>query len=123
MSGQARPGQATVHQNTPILLTLGVHSREMTQQLKGFNTYEDYLDSQLVEEDLYYLKVIINDDLTHICHADTNVLRDKLKYFLSEDVESARLILVLGYRSGVKVHGKEEFYRERTSVSTPPSSY
>ena len=29
----------------------------MTQQLKGFNTYEDYLDSQLVEEDLYYLKV------------------------------------------------------------------
>ena len=36
--------------------------------------------------------------------------------FLAEDVESARLILVLGYRSGVKVHGKEEFYRERTSV-------
>ena len=32
-------------------------------------------------------------------------------------MESARLILVLGYRSGVKVHGKEEFYRERTSVS------
>ena len=29
---------------------------------------------------------------------------------------------MLGYRSGVKVHGKEEFYRERTSVSTPPGS-
>ena len=38
------------------------------------------------------------------------------KIFVAEDVESARLILVLGYRSGVKVHGKEEFYRERTSV-------
>lgn len=30
----------------------------MTLQLKGFNTYEDYLDAHLVEEDLYYLKVI-----------------------------------------------------------------
>ena len=41
------------------------------------------------------------------------------KIFVAEDVESARLILVLGYRSGVKVHGKEEFYRERTSVQSP----
>ena len=40
----------------------------MTQQLKGFNSYEDYLDSQLVEEDLYYLKVIISPDLSHISH-------------------------------------------------------
>ena len=29
----------------------------MTEQLKTFNTYEEYLDSHLVEEDLYYLKV------------------------------------------------------------------
>ena len=35
----------------------------MTQQLKGFNTYEDYLDSQLVDEDLYYLKVIIWEEM------------------------------------------------------------
>ena len=30
----------------------------MTEQLKTFNTYEEYLDSHLVEEDLYYLKVV-----------------------------------------------------------------
>ena len=35
-------------------------------------------------------------------------------YFVVKDIESARLILILGYRSGVKVHGKEEFYKERT---------
>ena len=81
----------------------------MTQRLKGFNSYEDYLDSQLVEEDLYYLKVIILISATSvICK------RSISKIFLVEDVESARLILMLGYRSGVKVHGKEEFYRERT---------
>ena len=34
--------------------------------------------------------------------------------FLLKDIESARLILILGYRSGVKVHSKEEFYKERT---------
>ena len=47
---------------------------------------EDYLDAHLVGEDLYYLK----------------------------DLESARLILTLGYRSGVKVHSREEFWEERT---------
>ena len=51
------------------------------------------------------------------------MLREISKIFVVEDVESARLILMLGYRSGVKVHGKEEFYRERTSDSTPPGSY
>ena len=35
-------------------------------------------------------------------------------YFVVKDIESARLILILGYRSGVKVHSKEEFYKERT---------
>ena len=49
-------------------------------------TCEDYLDAHLVGEDLYYLK----------------------------DLESARLILTLGYRSGVKVHSREEFWEERT---------
>ena len=29
----------------------------MTQQLAVFNSYEEYLDAHLVEEDLYYLKV------------------------------------------------------------------
>ena len=28
----------------------------MTQQLKNFNSYEEYLDAHLVDEDLYYLK-------------------------------------------------------------------
>ena len=28
----------------------------MTQQLKVFDSYEEYLDSHLVDEDLYYLK-------------------------------------------------------------------
>ena len=45
----------------------------MTQQLKGFNSYEDYLDSQLVEEDLYYLKVIINHHLSHL-HLSPDIL-------------------------------------------------
>ena len=30
---------------------------KMTQQLAVFNSYEEYLDAHLVEEDLYYLKV------------------------------------------------------------------
>ena len=28
----------------------------MTEQLKVFDSYEEYLDSHLVDEDLYYLK-------------------------------------------------------------------
>ena len=54
-------GQA-VEQNTPIVAQSGGFTsttEKMTQQLKGFNTYEDYLDSQLVDEDLYYLKVSV----------------------------------------------------------------
>lgn len=57
----------------------------MTESLKLYDSYEEYLDAHLVDEDLYYLK----------------------------DIESARLILMLGYRSGVKVYGKEDFYKER----------
>ena len=60
----------------------------MTESLKLYDSYEEYLDAHLVDEDLYYLK----------------------------DIESARLILMLGYRSGVKVYGKEDFYKERMSV-------
>ena len=74
----------------------------MTEQLKTFNTYEEYLDSHLVEEDLYYLKVA------------TPTLHNIHHLVSSKDVESARLILMLGYRSGVKVYGQEDFYKERT---------
>ena len=74
----------------------------MTEQLKTFNTYEEYLDSHLVEEDLYYLKVATSNTEQYSSSC------------LSKDVESARLILMLGYRSGVKVYGQEDFYKERT---------
>ena len=30
----------------------------MSQPLKIFNSYEEYLDAHLVDEDLYYLKVM-----------------------------------------------------------------
>ena len=73
----------------------------MTEQLKTFNTYEEYLDSHLVEEDLYYLKVATSNTAQY-------------HFVSSKDVESARLILMLGYRSGVKVYGQEDFYKERT---------
>lgn len=35
----------------------------MSEQLRLFNSYEDYLDSHLVDEDLYYLKVAIESNL------------------------------------------------------------
>ena len=67
----------------------------MVGSLRAYSSYEEYLDSHLVEEDLYYLKVVF---LTFGPHP-------------LQDIESARLILTLGYRSSVKVRscrGKTE---------------
>ena len=43
--------------------------KNMTEELKVFNSYEEYLDSHLVDEDLYYLKESWSDSLTpHFTH-------------------------------------------------------
>ena len=52
ISSLERPSQSNSLQASSSLT-----EEKMTQQLSVFNSYEEYLDAHLVEEDLYYLKV------------------------------------------------------------------